>query len=140
LHERLAARLCASWLDDELARGVPPETGAALALRAQTLGGTRTRNALARSLRNVLDDAQQGSRPRRGQVATLRADILTAADQFERLIERLLEPGIVAARGCARVRMLLTDGGSPLYVRGASHDLGTAAADALAQLEPALEW
>ena len=138
--ERLGARLGASWLDVELARGVPPETRATLALRANTLAGTRTRRALARSLWRVLDDARQGSRPGRGQIATLRADVLAAADELERLIARLLAPGIVAARGCARARMLLIDGAGPLYFRSASHDLAAAAADALAELEPALEW
>jgi hypothetical protein len=138
--ERVTARLCASWLDVELARGVAPEARAALALRAQTLGETSTRKSLALSLRHVLDDARQGSRRQRGQIATLRADVLTATDQLERLIERLLEPGLVAARGCAQVRMLLIDGCGPLYWRGASHDLRAAAADALAGLEPALQW
>jgi hypothetical protein len=138
--ERLTARLCASRLDVELARGVAPEARAALALRAQTLGETGTRKALARSLRDVLDDARHGSRRRRGQIATLKADVLAAADQLERLIERLLEPGLVAARGCAHARMLLIDGSGPLYCRGASHDLRAAAAEALAGLEPALRW
>jgi hypothetical protein len=140
VREWLASRLGAPRLDVELARGVPPEARAALALRAQTLGERRTRQALARSLRRVLDDARQGSRPRRGQIATLRADVLAAADQLERLIERLLEPGIVAARGLAQVRVLLTDGGGPLYFRGASQDLRAAAARALTQLEPAPDW
>jgi hypothetical protein len=140
IRERLSARLCATWLDVELARGVPPEARAALALRAQTLGETRTRKALARSLRYVLDDARKGPGPRHRQVATLRADVLAAADQLECLIERLLEPRIVAARGCAHVRMLLVDGRGPFYFRGAGHDLGTAAANALAELEPAVEW
>jgi len=36
--------------------------------------------------------------------------------------------------------MLLIDGAGPLYFRSASHDLAAAAADALAELEPALEW
>jgi hypothetical protein len=138
--ERLVARLGASWLDVKLARGVPPEAHAALALRAKTLGETRSREALARDLWHVLDDARQGSRPRRAQIATRRADVLTAADQLERLIERLLEPRIVAARGIAHIRMLMIDGGSPLYFGGASRDLGSAAADALAALEPSLEW
>jgi hypothetical protein len=140
VREWLASRLGAARLDAELARGVPPEARAALALRAQTLGERRTRQALARSLRRVLDDARQGSRPRRGQIATLRADVLAAADQLERLIERLLEPGLVAARGLAQVRVLLIDGGGPLYFRGASQDLRAAAARALTQLEPAPEW
>ena len=138
--ERLAARLGTPWLDVELARGVPPEARAALALRAQTLGEAHTRQALARSLRQILNDARQGSQPRRGQVATLRLDVLAAADQLERLIERLLEPGIVAARGLAQVRVLLSDGGGPLYFRGASQDLGAAAAGALAGLEPSPGW
>ena len=138
--ERLAARFGAIWLDHELARGVPPEARAALALRAQTLGETHARQALAQSLRQILDDARQGSQPRRGQIATLTADVLAAADQLERLIERLLEPRIVAARGLAQVRVLLIDGGGPLYFRGASQDLKAAAARAVAQLEPAPEW
>jgi len=138
--ERLASRLGATSLDYELARGVPPEARATLALRAQTLGETHTRQALARSLRHILDDARQGLQPRRGQIAALRADVLAAADQLERLIERLLEPGIVATRGLAQVRVLLIDGGGPLYFRGANQDLGAAAARALRQMEPAPEW
>jgi hypothetical protein len=138
--ERFASRLGATWMDVELARGVPPEARAALALRAEALGEPRTRQALARSLRRILDDARQGSRPRRGQIATIRSDVLAAADQLERLIERLLEPGILAARGLAQVRVLLIDGGGPLYFRGASQDLRDAVARALTQLEPAPEW
>jgi hypothetical protein len=138
--ERLTARLGASRLDVELARGVPPEARAALALRARDLADMRTRTELAGSLRHVLDGARNGSRPRRAQIASLRADVLAAADLLERLIERLLEPGIVAARGCARVRLLLIDGASPLYFRGGSRDLRAAAVDALMDLEPALEW
>ena len=138
--EQLASRLGATWLDVELARGVPPEARAALALRARALGEPRTRQALAQSLRRILDDALEGSQPRRGQIATLRSEVLAATDQLERLIERLLEPGILAARGLAEVRMLLIDGGGPLYFRGASQDLRAAAARALTQLEPAPEW
>ena len=138
--ERLASRLGATWLDVELARGVPPEARAALALRAQVLGEPRTRQALAQSLRHILDNARQGSPPRRGQIATLRADVLAAADQVEQLIERLLEPGILAARGLAQVRVILSDGGGPLYFRSASQDLKAAAVRALTHLEPALDW
>jgi hypothetical protein len=138
--ERLTARLNTTRLDVELARGVPAETRAALALRAQTLGETSTRRALAGTLRHVLGGARKRSRPRRAQVAIRRSDVLRAADQLERLIERLLQPGIVAARGCALVRVLLIDGRSPLYCRGASDGLGAAAAAALVELEPALEW
>jgi hypothetical protein len=138
--ERLDSRLRATWLDVELARGVPPEARAALALRAQTLGEPRTRQVLAQSLRHILDDARKGSPPRRGQIATLRADVLAAADQLELLIERLLEPGILAARGLAQVRVLLIDGRGPLYFGGASQDLRAAAVRALTQLEPAAEW
>jgi hypothetical protein len=138
--ERLASRLGALWLDVELARGVPPEARAALALRAQALGEPRTRRALAQSLRHILDEARRESPPRRGKIATRRADVLAASEQLERLIERLLEPGILAARGLAEVRVLLTDGGGPLYFRGASQDLRAATAHALTQLEPAPEW
>jgi hypothetical protein len=140
LGERLASRLRATRLDVELARGVPPEARAALALRAQALGEPRTRQALAKSLQRILDDARRGSPPRRGLIATRRADVLAAAEQLERLIERLLEPGILAARGLAEVRMLLIDGGGPLYFRGASQDLRAVAVRALTQLEPAPGW
>jgi hypothetical protein len=140
LRERLAARLAPTRLDVQLAQGAEPEARAALALRAHSLGETRTRTALAHSLQHVLDDARDASPPRRGQVATLRADVLAAGDQLERLVERLLDPGIVAARGLAHVRMLLSDGAGPLYFRGAGQDLAGAAADALAELEPELEW
>jgi hypothetical protein len=76
LRERLAARCCASRLDDELARSVAPEARATLALRAQALGGLRMRRLLARSLRRVVDDETCARSPQRATVLVARDAVL----------------------------------------------------------------
>ena len=61
LRERIAARWRAHSLDAQLERGVAPEAGAALALRAHDLGEPRMRLALARGVQQALDDARSPS-------------------------------------------------------------------------------
>jgi hypothetical protein len=136
LRDRIAARIEAARLDGELARGADPEERPALALRARRLLAPRTRATLGRHVEQMLDDALAGEgavltriRPRRGAV-------IEAADGLDAVAQRLLEPRPVAARGVARVRLLLTDGCGPLYVPAAGETLRTAVAAALDGLEP----
>jgi hypothetical protein len=116
MRDRMAARLRAQSLDAALARGIDPETGAALALRARALTEHCRRRLLARGLERA---------------AAARVPAL--APQLVALAGRLSRPGPVAARGVAEVNLLLTDAGGPLYARRG--DLAAAIARAEHDLE-----
>lgn len=140
LRERIAARWRAHFLDAQLARGVAPEAGAALALRAHDLGEPRVRLALARGVQRVLDEARSPQRPSRSRVPVCNAEVMAAADELDELAKRLRSPGLLASRGIAIVRLLLTDCRSPLYLRSASGELRVAVSRAFEALEPTTEW
>ena len=140
LRERLAARWRGHFLDAQLARGVTPEAGAALALRAHDLGEPRIRLALARGVQRALDEAQSPQQPSRSRVPVCKTEVMAAADQLDELARRLRSPGLLASRGLASVHLLLTDGGSPLYLRGTTGELRVVVSRALAALEPSTEW
>ncbi len=140
LRERLEARWRAHFLDAQLARGVAPEAGAALALRAHDLGEPRTRLALARGVQRVLDEARFPQRPSRSRVPICKAEVVAAADELDELAKRLRGPGLLASRGLAAVRLLLTDGCGPLYLRGTGGELRVAVSRAFDALEPTTEW
>jgi hypothetical protein len=54
----------------------------------------------------------------------------------EALADRVGSDSVVAPRGVAAVRVLLTEGGGPLYASRGRHALGAALAGALNALEP----
>jgi hypothetical protein len=140
LRERIAARWRPHFLDAQLARGVAPEAGAALALRAHDLGEPRFRLALARGVQRALDDARSPHPPRRLRVPVSKAEVMAAADQLDELAKRLRSPGLLASRGLASAHLLLTDGRSPLYLRGTTGELRVTVSRALEALEPTTEW
>jgi hypothetical protein len=114
--DRVRARLRAAELDRRLAGGASPESSVELMLRARRLIRPRERRRLARSLRMLVRSA---ARPGSG-VATpplARWDVLEAAAELERLAARLDAEGPVSVRSIALVRLLLTDGAGPLYLR-----------------------
>jgi hypothetical protein len=134
LRDRLEARLFATALDRELARGVAPETCGALSLRARKLIGPEARAALARQLRRVVADAR-GGHAWMTAVPIRHPEVLDAAEELDVLAERLAAPGPVDVRGVAQARVLLTDGTGPLYFRGATEELRASVARALSRLE-----
>ena len=138
--DRLAARLRAPRLDTQLAAGVPPATSLALSLRAQALGQSASRTLLGDGIRHVLDEAGGAGRITRARVPVRRSQVLAAAAELEELATRLLAPGPLAARGLAQVRLLLTDGASPLYSRAAAEELRAATTRALEALHPSFGW
>ena len=140
VRERIAARWRTRCLDAQLARGVAPEAGAALALRAHELGEPRIRRALAHGVQRVLDEARYPHRPSRSRVHPCKAEVMAAADVLDELARRLRAPGLLAARGLASVHLLLTDVRSPLYLRGAAGELRVTVSRAFEALEPTIEW
>ena len=133
LGARVSARLRVAALDRELAASAVPESDVALTLHARRLISMTTRRQLAHTLRGIVDSARRPSRPpaRRpgAQVARAGAELLALAERLER-------PEAVDARGVARVRLLLGDGGGPLHVNRDAHGLAQAAREAAVALEP----
>jgi hypothetical protein len=66
--------------------------------------------------------------------------VVAAADQLHELAKRLRSPGLLASRGLASVHLLLTDGRSPLYLRGTTGELCVTVSRAFEALEPTTEW
>src|SRR5437764_14461704 len=64
IRDRAAARLRAGRLDLELARGAPPESTAALALRARRLTSLGCRRSIAETYLRLIRHARTSARPR----------------------------------------------------------------------------
>ena len=133
---RVRARLFPGRLDAELADGERVTSGSATAVHAQRLVSVRERETVARSLRQCLQDARDGADPAvmfSSRVRVNRRNVLAAEDLIDKLTLRLHSPRPVSPRGMAVLRMLLTDGTSPLYELGRG-DLEERLAGALATL------
>ena len=114
------ARLFAARYDQQIERGVTVAAGTPLAEHYVRLASRRERQDMAEALTVLLGDARR--MPREGG-ATMRVPIRTAAvrqsaEVVEDVLARLLGPLPVHARGMARLRILLTDGRSPVYRSG----------------------
>jgi len=115
---RIRVALRPNELDSVLAAGVDPADDPALALRAERLAQPATREAIASTLQNLLDAAEEppsawhhgDPRPplRRGAV-------LTARPILEVLMERLRSPDRLPIRGIALAAQLAWDSSSPVY-------------------------
>jgi len=135
--DRLLARWHAFRIDRDLAGGALPDATMERALRARTLVGMPTRRGLARSVRHMLATSARPSTAGYPPVPVCRDRVRACSAEFEELIRRLLAPWPVPAQGVAKARLLLTDGGGPLYRRASPDDLRSRvleAADALAAL------
>jgi hypothetical protein len=127
---RLLARMRAAQYDRQLAVGVTPKTGSALAAHRARITSTAERHALARSLHRILRDARTTSPVR----ASMNVENIAAAeDVLDRVTVRLRAPRPVCSRGMARLRLVLADGTGPLY-RCGSGDLRGRLGAALAEL------
>ena len=118
LTARLAALLQAGRLDRMLAVGVPAPEGTALAAHETRLTSVAEREAIARSLRQVVHDANNGGTPLCSRVPVHQANITAAEDVIDRITLRLHSPRPVNARGMARLRLLLSNGDGPVYQFG----------------------
>jgi hypothetical protein len=104
-------------LDAALAQGADPADDPTLALCAQQLTRSSTRRAIANTLRNVLDAAEEppdtwppgGPRP-----PLQRADVLAARYDLRALADRLSQPGDASVGAVALGALPVWDPTSPL--------------------------
>jgi hypothetical protein len=136
LWDQIRARWSPGRLDRALAQGIPPETNAALALRAQRLTEPDRRRSMADSLRRILGETQEKPRPVLGRLNPGRARVRAARDELRRLADILDAPGPVAAGGAAQAWILLTDGTGPLYNPASRTALRAGADRAARELRP----
>ena len=134
LKDRLETWVRSSRLDTDLARGVPPESTAALAIHAVRLTRPTACRQLARSIRRVAGEARPESWTN-PIVPLCREQVRDARSELDALADRLAAAGPVSACGVAQIRLLLTDGTGPLYCHGQVR-LKARAAQALAALSP----
>jgi hypothetical protein len=111
----LLAHWHAGTLDRALAAGAGPYAGAVIAVRAQQLTTARSRRRLAGGLARVRRDAAGALSGWTAVVAPDHHEVAAAALEIVALERRLRDGGRVEAAGAAMLRILLTDGSSPLY-------------------------
>jgi hypothetical protein len=139
--ERVASHVFGDRLDRELAAGARPEASATLSLRASQLACPASRRMLASTVARLIRSSQEplatlGPLRSRGLLDRVAA----ARPELEELIEHLLAPAPVSARGVAIVQLLLTDGTGPLHGHGSSAELGRVLRQATRALQPTADW
>jgi hypothetical protein len=120
LRLRLNVWRCRPRLDEALAEGADPGTDETLALRARQLVAPTTRSAIARTLGNLLDAADEpvdswggyGPRP-----PLQREQVLAARDGMCALADELTRPSSVSPQAVALAARLVWDSSSPIYAR-----------------------
>jgi hypothetical protein len=111
----LLARWHAETLDRALAAGVGADAGALTVVRAEQLTTRRSRHQLAAGLERVRRDATSNLSGWTAVVTPDRHEVAAATPEIAALERRLRDAGRIDAAGAAMVRLLLTDGTSPLY-------------------------
>jgi len=141
LRRRVQCTLLADRLDRSLAAGVHPESDVLLALRAQRLACPRMRAELATTVRRLLRaaDEPEHTLTRAPSMAVLQR-VRTTRTDLEALVEHLMAPVPVSARGVALVRMLLRDGSGPLFRYESRADLAAQVRRASDALDPGQDW
>jgi hypothetical protein len=130
----LRVRLRRQALDRELADGGRPGGSSLLALRAWQLERPSQARLVADRLDAILHDLDHPHPGVSARIPLQRAQVIAARPFVANLAERLREVEHPRAAGVARARLLVTDGGSPLYAPcdpGSLARLAWRAADAL---------
>jgi hypothetical protein len=130
---RLRVRLNRLHLDDRLAQGADPASSPELRLRAAQLLDDRAE--LAAAVERSIHDARRPAPAFSARAPVRRAELLDCVDDLVALAERLRQAGPMDVRGVAMARVLLTDGGSPLY-RSSDVSLRYAVRSARLALDP----
>ena len=130
---RAIAQLFATRFDKQLAAGVAPKPGSALAAHVARLASADERRMLAETLQHSVSETHSRRTRMSATIPVDRSGVAAAVGLIDQVVLRLLGPRPVSARGVARLRLLLSDGGGPMYYsRGG--DLGAELRVVLAQL------
>jgi hypothetical protein len=128
------------WAKDrltrELARGAASVDSRELALRAGQLTAVRTRDVVASSIDDLLEQANRPQPQISAQVPIDYGKVRAAGDELAELAERLRAPRPIRAEGVALALLLLTDVEQPLFGLGTAEDLASAIIHATQRLEP----
>jgi hypothetical protein len=132
---RVRTRLRRRRLDEQLARGVDPDTNADLSFRAAQLSSDSGRAGLAKGLVEALGDAR-GPNLGAFRMRTRRkhAAVREVADDLRPLVLRLRDERPIQVQGAAMTALLLSDRGSPLH-RDSAQELQGALRAARAALD-----
>ena len=134
IRERIQSHLRGHVLDEALAAGADPEEQPLLALRAQQLASPGTRRETRRSIERLLT-AQPPPGPHHRAAPNLQYERIEATrPELEQLRDTLAAPVPISVRGVAMIRVLLTDGGGPLFRAKARADLRTTVLAAIHEL------
>ena len=136
LVEAASARIRWRSLEKRLAGGADPVGDPLLARRAIQLASRRLRTGTAASVESSIDTAH---RPERrwlsSAVPVCRREVLIAEKERAAIARRLRDGAPIAPAGIARVRAMLGEGGSLLYVGGKPGALRAWARDVLEALD-----
>ena len=130
----MRARLVPARLDQELAAGVEPGRDPLLRERARHLLSRDSRLKMAAGLGRTLHQVERPTL-HTTQVPVRSNAVRDAAPALEMLACRLRGSLPIAPQGAAKTKILLSDGGGPLYNPGSASDLKMAARQALTALE-----
>jgi hypothetical protein len=118
LGSRLKARLFAGRLDREVEAGIVPLPDSSLAVHTARLTSTGEREALARTLRQALDEMRHGRQGISSRIPVHPERLASCRGVIDDITLLLHSPRPVRARGVARLRLLISDGRGPLYRSG----------------------
>jgi hypothetical protein len=134
-YRALVAHWYAGQLDRRLAEGASPRASALLAIHAERITGRRSRARVADGLARARRDAHAAQPGISAAIPPNASEVRAARIVLGTLERRLLAPEPVTPRGVALLRILLTDGASPLYRPGERGALGSDLRAAAAALE-----
>jgi hypothetical protein len=141
LWSRVRHAWIATWraasLDRELAAGTIPLNGSALAVRARRITSRRGRTRVADGLVRASRDAERATAGVSAAIPPDQREVLAAGTVLTAIDRRLRAVDPVTPRGVAQLRLLLTDGDSPLYQPSGPGAFGSRLRAAAAALEPA---
>jgi hypothetical protein len=135
---RLLARVFAASLDDQLARGRPPESGRLLAARAHMLVSPAVRRVLAQGVDNVIRQGRRAPNARDPRAPLNHPGIVACEPDLCALRAALLTALPAPARGAAMASRLLADGAGPLFDRHRSPELRSRLREAVEYLDPSV--
>ena len=115
---RFVAWLRPGHYDRRLSGGATVHADTPLAFHAERLTSVRERESVARSLRRCIDDAHDASPFRSVRPEINAGEIVAAETIIDDITLRLHSQRPVTARGMAELRLLLAEGGGPLYRYG----------------------